>query len=295
MELLFSALLIIIWVKNLAILSAIKWIAREGKNHVDYLDHTLPGKKVDKDTYYKSFEKHHGDFFPFGVKDFRLRKFIQTLKNADNILGRIGALLLTVFQKALFQYYVLANGVVLLIFALYVTDLAPPGMTGIEFLGTPLSTLLIALTLVSIIVMNILIEVEVCVGHIILDDYAKYFHMLCPTHTPFAASSSILLGTQVILAIGGTILFTNAGHVFFSYLAFDAFSGNLLPPYPLYDRLLIPIQCLYYTLTTLTTVGYGDIKPANIIGQLVSIGIQLQGLGLLTFILAIYWSTRKKL
>ncbi len=50
-------------------------------------------------------------------------------------------------------------------------------------------------------------------------------------------------------------------------------------------------EAIWFTLQTVTTVGYGDNTPADFIGRLVAAAIMLSAIGLITVITAIITST----
>ncbi len=50
-------------------------------------------------------------------------------------------------------------------------------------------------------------------------------------------------------------------------------------------------EAIWFTLQTVTTVGYGDNTPANFIGRLVAAVVMLTSIGLITVITAIITST----
>jgi len=61
--------------------------------------------------------------------------------------------------------------------------------------------------------------------------------------------------------------------------------GQLAYHLLLYHLLLLG-QCVYFAVTTMATVGYGDISPANPWGQFVALMMMLASFSLITLVLA---------
>jgi voltage-gated potassium channel len=50
-------------------------------------------------------------------------------------------------------------------------------------------------------------------------------------------------------------------------------------------------DALWWALQTVTTVGYGDVVPEHVAGRLIGVGLMLQGIALLTVIIAAVTAT----
>ena len=105
------------------------------------------------------------------------------------------------------------------------------------------------------------------------------------------ASLKVLIGPIKGIITSGTAA------VFVVLLVFD----GIKPPntndidisaFSIRASLKLLLYCLYFTVTTLSTTGYGDVYAQNTSGRVVCIILQLASFFLVTFVLALFWSVR---
>jgi len=291
MDLLTALLLLCILLKCLAIKNAIRWLNSHGREYAKgmgslFAERQREGRSVEPEDFYRAFENSEGAFFPYGVKDFKLRRRIESPENSKgfkNVLGRV----LKVYRITLFNY----PGLSLLMTGYLCVSVGVRKALECRFvLGQDWHYALIFITALALLMMNILIEVEAAFGYATLGSYARYFHMLEPEKWPLTGGSRLILEMQTMLGIAVIIIFTGAGASFTSYALFRGFEGGNLPAefsHALTDAIQIFLQFVYFALTTFTTVGYGDIYAAYSSGQLVASLMIVQGFGLLTILLSI--------
>jgi len=113
--------------------------------------------------------------------------------------------------------------------------------------------------------------------------YAWAFHMRTPSDNQHFDELVVVLWLllRTILA-SSTAAFVAA--FFFHGLEGDALT--LVPQGQLAYHLLLLGQCVYFGVTTMATVGYGDISPANPWGQFVALMMILDSFSLITLVLA---------
>lgn len=296
-----ALLLLALAVKLKAIVSAIIWIAWHGERHAVELREKRQVRELTEDAFFASFRHHGGGFWPFGVKDHKLRSLIRRLKGAPAASRAVAMLsirscaaaVLDALRLILFQYVGLSlTAALFVIFAAIAYRF--PQFLGIE---APIALPPIAFAIVcGTMLMNIAMAVEYVFGYLFLTDYALYFHMLSPPKTVLAGRSQQAVGLQIVVMLIMVVFATGLASVFGVYLLFCGFGGGVLQHYGsprLSDLPAIAAFCAYYTLTTLTTTGYGDITPQNWVGVVVGAGLQFEAIAVFVFVLAFFWSVRQ--
>jgi hypothetical protein len=274
MEIVTLFLLLCVLVKIVAIVSAIRWIGKHGAEYRRFVDQLEKTKgSVRTEDFDAARDSCHADFFPYGLKEFRLRQGISRLRGGPR-LQRIAGVLLAFYYRFLVQYHYLGfliTGYLILL----------PGMH-LAVTGSPItafhagSAYVLSLLLLA---MNMAIEVEVILGYATLGGYGRYFHMLTTERMRLAAGSPFLVEVGIAAAMSLVMLVTGAGACSVAYVLLDGFGGEGLLKYNACQPVnwgAIYLQCVYFALTTLTTVGYGDIAPRNGFGQLTTALIMLQ-------------------
>ena len=320
-------LLICVAVKIKAIISATIWLAKEGESHAATIRRlSLAQPEISEDDFYNSFINHHGNFLPFGVKDYRLRifhrelmadiKFIRPsfarvpwiilpllhllvtlplllIQAIYRIFRWILGIIVNIARLLLFQYVILSCslGCYLIIAGLchrfpHDIPVNVPAWSA-YFIAFPL--------MMASIIMNLAMAVEFVLGHLFLSNYAVYFHMLSPKKIPLAGGSSVMLGLQILIMLALVVFLSGVASVLGCMLMFDGFGGGVIErqgEIAISDVPSLAGFCAYYTLTTLTTTGYGDIVPKNGYGVIIGTGLQIEAFAIVVFGLSVFWSGR---
>lgn len=274
--------------KLVAIVNAIRWLAKHGIEYrklIERLDNTGgPLRPQDFDAASASFRGH---FFPYGLKEYKLRETISRLQNGPRF-HRIVAIFLALYYRLLVQYHYLAflTTSYLIILPGAHALLTERALTSFHAgLGYTLSLLLVA--------MNIAIEIEAILGYAMLGNYGRYFHMLTTRRLRLAAGSPFLVEIGIAAAISLVMLVSGAGACYVAYILFEGFGGTGLLAYDAHEPFnwaAVYLQCVYFALTTLTTVGYGDIAPRNGFGQLTTSLLLVQNFIFLVIVVSTIFS-----
>lgn len=267
-----TLLLVASTVKLKAIVSAILWIRRYGPEHVSRLKEVEKDHELTQANFFASFAIH-GAFWPFGVKDHRIKSLVERLKQDHRPVTRLAARGLDIARMVFFHYAGLS-----LSFAVFVVATAWV-FQGQEYL----SWLIAALILVSFLT-NLAMAVELVLGELFLGAYHLYFHM--QVEKPRAASALLVAVTFALC-----VYLTGVASVFGVHQLFGAFHGSILDAQQHPLNILVVIA--YYALTTVTTTGYGDVAPCKLHGVLVSMGLQIEAFAVVLFVLALFVRAEK--
>jgi hypothetical protein len=264
-------LLLLVLLKTIAIVLGMRWMIRCGKRHVDRL-RRLPAPK--REDFFASFAEG-GNFFPFGVKDFRLRRWIDDATSCRRALG----VSLQLLHSGLFTYPALV-----LIAPTYLVGATLS--TGVE--RSPWPVVLYALTLLTL-AMSMAILAEQVIGFLILGDFTKYVQMLGTDRNPggeFVDAFKVLACPIIgIVATGTAAVFSTTQLL----QGFEMPQGTTWEHLNTFDQLA---YSLYFTTTTLSTTGYGDVHPQNSYGIFIAIALQTCAFMVLTFVVALFLSSR---
>lgn len=273
-----SLLILLLCLKLLAIGNAIRWLINQGISYRQYCEKNRPFQPSD---FFGAFEQHKANFFPFGFKDYRLRKFVSEQK-----LGII-RLVAGLFQNVLFRFNRLITMVCLYLLIAAATTNAPT-FTAIA----PPKWMLCVLTLLMLIG-NIALSTEAIVSYTILGNYAVLFHMMTPSDKVWDAADLRLNEVRVFAARFFASIGSGSVAVFVIHALYESFSK--LPKYSpssICNWFQLWFDSLYFTLTTFLTVGYGDILPQNRLGQFIAVLIMIQGFMLIVGVFASLQSSR---
>jgi len=267
---LITLILLLIWIlKMVAIFNAIRWLHHFGKSYRQYIkDKSL----VLQDDYYQAFESCNGEIFPFGIKDYKLRRF-------KTHIARL-------FQAWLFRFNSLTGVTAFYLF--FVGWLIALNRVPTSFSEDYLHLALYLLALCAL-GSNFLLSIEAIYAYSTLENYAVSFHMQRPEKK--GLSSDLLLFTTRIL----TTVIAGATASYVAYIKYNALWGEHMTPHEpggLCNRLKIYLQCIYFTTTTFATVGYGDIIPRNGKGQLIAFLIEIQSFTLVIIVFASLLASR---
>ena len=154
---------------------------------------------------------------------------------------------------------------------------------------------LLYMLVVVVLATNTLLSVEAVCCYAIFGNYAMSFHMLSPENPAWGSGDRLLLELKVIVAKVITTLYCGTVAAFVTRALFNGFQGNTLPAVShvsLGATFNALFQMAYFTTTTFVTVGFGDITPANICGQLVTLLIEIQAFSIIGVVLASMLATK---
>ena len=273
-------LLIVLLLKIVGIINAIRWMSKKGRNYVAQLKKVSPQSPED---YYNLFHQNNGGFFPFGFKDYLLRRYLLTLYSRPSYLILI-RFPIKLFQKYLYRFERLS--IIITVYCFLVAPLYKSGLI-IPMLSHEISCLILFMLTIIFIFANLILSVEAIYSYGILGGYATTFHMISSEKSSWSGGSQFLLEISVLLGKLTTTLLAGASAFYVSHIYYGALTGKIATYSELSFKsaLTIFLQSVYFSITTLLTIGYGDIQPSNGIGQLVSFLVQLQSFALLGLVL----------
>jgi hypothetical protein len=271
--------------KTVSILQAINWVRRHGAHYISSLRTNPPSGEA---KYWQALREANGSWFPFGVKDFLLRDFITRCQAEKAILKRLVGICAAGFQCALYRFQRFAG--IVGIYAIVVAYLSTQFNSMLN-----INSWLLYVLVVVVLAINALLSVEAVCCYAIFGNYAMSFHMLSPENLAWGSGDRLLLELKVILAKVITTLYCGTVAAFVTHTLFNGFHGNTLPAVPhgslgaIFNTLF---QMAYFTTTTFVTVGFGDITPANICGQFVTLLIEIQAFSIIGVVLASMLATK---
>ena len=277
--------LFIALLKIVSILQAIRWIRKNGEAYISILHNNPPTSATD---YYCAMEKANGTWFPFGVKDFRLRKFILHCHTEKSFWKKYCGLLAFLFQTTMYRFQIFAG--IVGSYAIGISYLSNKSI----FLSDSLIYLLYALTII-VLGTNALLSIEAVCCYAIFRNYAMSFHMFSLEKKFWGSGDRFLTELKIVGAKIIITLYCGTVAAFVAFALLDGFDGNSLPDDPIvcFSHLMNSIfQMAYFTTTTFVTVGFGDITPKNIFGQIVALLIEIQAFSIVALVLASLLSTK---
>jgi hypothetical protein len=264
-------LLLILLTKVIAIWNAVRWLKYKGAPYAE----ASGGLEITSSPDLARFE---ADFFPFGLKDFRLHRYISQNDGLRRGLARL-------FQSVFFRFGRLSKILCVTVCCLasaFSWNATLRGALGVR--GRMLLLCAAALPLVA----NALLGVEFIYSNAVLGGYAGPFHGEKGRGEPKRLVELKRFVSQVAAA-----LYTGASLTYVAYIDHAAFAGQIAPVVDglrfwdtLANRATIYLQCSYFSATTFTTVGYGDIAPANPVGQATAFLIMVQSFCLVVMVFA---------
>ena len=281
------SLAFVVLTKTIAYISTIVWFAKKGDDYSKHFkkERGRKGNLTEEDTF-EIFDTLQGGFFPFGIRDYKLRRLIIGWQRKP-LLIKISSRILFTLHKYLFQFQYLIPICVLVVFT--TSSLLGPKSGCIRY-----SILLLQ---ISMLVMNLLLLGDLIVGYHYMGSYAPHLEVKI---AGFVATKSLLEnikplseGAKEMLTVGSVYILTllNASSsVYVATVLFQGFDGAAMEKYlgihlvNFVNWIAIFLQCIYFTFTTFTTVGYGDILPRNGIGQLIAFLIEMEGIGCLVLV-----------
>jgi hypothetical protein len=288
--------------KLIAICHAVQWLKRHGGRYFDKIkaiEDTEGLEGFREFDFYALFDQTDGKFFPVGVKDYRLKRFLKNIRVSPLRWVRIGAWLLRGVCGLLFRYMnltvIVASDVMLT--TLFTIFISPATAFQIALMR---SLFLLAFAL------NITILIEFIVGSIVFSDYMKHFHMIDEIDSMLALmrhsnerNVQLFRGIKRLSQMVGCMALTAWSAVFFSVQVTNDFNVKALEGGPFrmvgfsFQTLsLLLVKCLYFVTTTVTTIGYGDIYPTEFWGFILTISLHLQVFTIIMYAATVFWAVR---
>jgi hypothetical protein len=270
------ALLGVLVLKMVAVLNAIRWLHRHGPAYHRLLVANPPAGVADRE---RLIERHGGSFFPFGVKDYRLRRFLATTRNGPSGPSWRWAVrpVARVFQSVLFQFGWLAP---MCAVALVAAASAPEHLLLLPRWSSDAAGLLLGLLLMAT---TILIVVEAVYGYALLGSYGVGFHLLDPAQ--FETGRRMLRELQVFTGTVMTALLGGVGVVHFTSVRFGGYgqlTGEVTAPADIVGR---AADSAYYTF--IAFLGSGEAGPRGVAAKLVVGLLGMEGFALLVLALGV--------
>ena len=276
MGLVILVLLGILALKAMAILNAIQWLHRHGPAYYRHVTAERPESVADQD---RAIELHGGSFLPFGVKEYRLRRFLRDSRNGS-LWKRAIWPYVRLFQMVLFQFGPLAP---ICGFALIATASLPRRFQLLPHMLTDLAGLLLG---VLLMVTMVLIIVEAVYGYAVLGSYSA-FHLLDPGRTE--PGRRLVGELQVFIGVLMTALLSAVGVVFFTSVRFgdyEQMTGSVTTSSQIAGRVA---DSAYYTF--MAFLGSGEAGPRSIAAKLITGMLGIEGFSLLVLVLGMLAST----
>lgn len=273
----------IVWLLKIsAIIQAIAWVRKNGARHREQIDQnikitgTIMGTEANyEEAFFKVFEECGGKkIFPFGIRDYQLLKFIRKHPTG------IRRVLAQFISKVLFDSANLVWATALWALLLTAAPWASQGNLVLSY-EDHLRVLYI-LTLFPLATVFTLC-IESVYAYARMKSYAWAFYM----HRPSGDTFFDELRPFTFLVIRA--IFSSATAAYVAELSSNGLGGTALVDAKIGDPLScieLFVQCIYFAITTIATVGYGDIVPENGWGQMVAFLTMVVGFSLLTLVLA---------
>lgn len=281
MEIVTLLLAFILIAKIAAITQAIFWIRDKGREHTEFVkanlkeQGTLSGQTcATSSVFVASFEATDGvRVLPFGVKDFML------LRCENNESKRINRFVARITRNYIFHGATLmwvTTGWVFFVTAFPVVEQGKLIKPEYHLLALYFLSLLPIWSV-------LLLTVEAIYAYGKMRSYAWAFHMNPRSENVFFDELRPFIRLVVRVIMSG------ATASYISTIVFQGLTGKALVKATMGDIVScfkLFLQCIYFVLTTIVTVGYGDISPNNGWGQLVAFLIMMCGFSLITLVLA---------
>jgi hypothetical protein len=264
-----AGLLAVALLKALAVGNAIRWLDRRGPAFRAALAAGRPDTVIAQEH---AYDRLGGAFFPFGVKDYRLRRLIRVVGAGHPV--RTGPLI--VLRHLLFNLAALVPVCTAYLIWLATTDAVPDLVPrrAHDAVALALAGTLLAVT--------ILLAIEAVYAYAVLGSYGIGFHELRPERR--RPERALVREFQVF---AGTLITAFVAGVGATYVVALRFGGYGRIPTRPDEPGAIPgqvLDCAYYALLAFS--GAGDPEPLAPAGKVVTGLVAAQGLALLLLVLA---------
>lgn len=267
------SILIGLWILKIYVIArAVFWLRQHGCSYCSSLrDASRSSSGAPRPDFYTILDNSAGaQFLPFGLNDYRLRRVAETSCNL--VYGYCAKVMQIVFNGN--------NLTVVTAIVLFLIGVShAPGVNSSVRLGWwPIFVLTLA-PLFAVLMLCI----ESITAYSRMGSYAFAFHMLNPSGNKYFDE------LIVVIALLGRLVVAGGMAVYASTIFACGFQGNALV-HPIagswYVHCEMVIQSIYFSVVTIATVGYGDIAPANITGEVVALSVILVSWSVITFVLA---------
>lgn len=265
-----TLLLGLVGLKLVAIGNAIAWLYRQGTRYRPRLVTAPPDTTA---AQYRLYDELDGGFFPFGVKDYRLRRMRDTATGRGGWLRRAS---LRLFQTVLFQFgWLTAICMAYLVAAPHLAGMPALAPRSVDDLGR----LVLAVVL---LLGTILVAAEAVVGYSMLGSYGTAFHIVPPARRNW--ERGLLKEFEVFAGAVLTAHLAGVGALYSVSTRSGGFDKLAGLPADLPAALLRVADCSYATL--MVFLGASDPSPRSFEAKLVTGLVGAQGLSYLILVFA---------
>jgi len=285
-------LLIILFLKVTTVTKTIIWLKANkngGRDYIAKIPNDLVINRKIKKEHVEYLNNCAAGFFPFGFKDYRLQAEIKRLKSFPIFsLNYFLYWLELIFQSLFYRFHRLTYICLTNIFIVVVFDKIH--INCLFFDQIPLFYFVLLPLSVMLFIVNMLISIEAAFSYGVFKNYAVRFHQQSRASW---GDSLLLTELKVIIGMGISTVLASGVIVFVCALYHNSFPNISLPHAPvLLDFLRVFIASYYFAVTTLLTVGFGDIYPKGIIGEVVTLLIMLQSFALISIVIGAFYASQ---
>jgi voltage-gated potassium channel Kch len=263
-------LLLTMWTLKIYVITrAVLWLGRNGTGYGERMrkESALVHSSAIRQTIYRLLDSYQDTrFLPFGLNDYRLRR----LREASHI---------TIVRWAAVLCRCIFNGNYLAVFT-FLWLFTASVHHGVSTSGKLTLYFVMVLAVVPLFAVFML-YIELITAYAKLRSYAYAFQMRQPSDNKYFDELRVIIGLLMRAVLAGSTA------VYVSTVFLCSFEGQALThPTNIGQHATLFVQSIYFSVVTIATVGYGDIAPANLWGQLIALSIILLGFALITFVLA---------
>ncbi|MGL5833685.1 MAG: ion channel [Waterburya sp.] len=284
--------------KTVQIVKSIYWADKNQRKIKNFLQKKQDIYQNNKDEFriqlYELFDNLNGNFYPFGYKDYQIKKHCKTwnktwkeaktlshknqyFKAASKYLKAIYKLIDYILSWLFrYQHLLILTCICLCTFTFILTNDTKKELL---FLSVSLSLLTILdnflITLESILLYSNFKDNAVCLQVVSIKEKLN-------------GTEKIILELQLFGKRLISFLLTGTATCYVSEFYFKAFQMKEN------TDIGILFNCFYFTTTTFLTVGYGDIVPKDWIGKLVSLLIMAQSFMFIVVVFALVMSNKEQ-
>lgn len=293
-------------IKTLAVVQSMCWLNTYGNQFRDKHGAAILKGKISDQTLWNFYSDTNGAYILFGIRDHLVHRFLNFLLGVSSTLWSRGTvekiasvaiylarLLISIWKSIFFRY--LSLSVVSFVYLSTVSILiALDSSLLVSYSLYYIKHLLYLISAVALFC-NVLLAVETIFCYSTLRSYAILFHHLRTSKSELGKGNELLLELRSIFMKVGAYITHATISCFICILLFKGYGGaniellqKITPAWRMLARTFL--ASLYYVITTMATIGYGDIVPSNGYGQVITILIELQTVLVVTVIFAIFFS-----